>query len=228
MNFEIFLPKDWSSCSPYLSYYKVDITNLEHLPSEVLSVKHQLRSIGNLEKIYRIENHLKYLQYQLKKKEMQSDTSAVYERILYHVTSSGRLDVICENNLDFRRVTRSKFGYGVSFSPDVDYANKYSGANLNNYNQRVIFVCKVLYFNETSGGELTRVPPLGYDTTTGNNGKVYVKYEDSSFYPMYAFSLVNCPKVAFGGRRRYNDFDYDDYNDYNDYVGYDYDDYDSD
>ena len=198
MNLRNFIPDYWSHRDS-LSVYKVDITNLENLPAEVRHAKSALCGIGRLKKIFRIENPQKYLQYQLKKKEMRCMSRDLQERILYHVTDVSNLDNICKTNLDFRRVTRSKFGFGVSFSSDLKYANKYSGANLNCSYERTVILCKVLYHRVAGGKENTLIPPDGKDTTIGN-GKVYVKYDDCSFYPRYAFCLDKCRKVSIGFR----------------------------
>lgn len=56
-------------------------------------------------------------------------------------------------------------------------------------------ICKVLTKNieEVSISYNLNVPTNKYDTTSGNNGRVYVKFDDYSFYPEYIvyYSNVN-------------------------------------
>lgn len=42
---------------------------------------------------------------------------------LIHSTDVGNIPSIEKNNLDWKLVRRTKYGYGVSFSYDADYAN---------------------------------------------------------------------------------------------------------
>lgn len=50
----------------------------------------------------------------------------VKKRLLYHVTTESRALESLETGLDWRRTVRAKYGYGVSFSDDADYANFYA------------------------------------------------------------------------------------------------------
>lgn len=45
--------------------------------------------------------------------------------ILIHATSQINVSSILKNNLNWRYVRRAKYGFGVSFSHDSKYANKY-------------------------------------------------------------------------------------------------------
>lgn len=73
-----------------------------------------------------------YGMYLLRKEEMllkkyQKDNSCqVQERILYHVTTQQKGLQSLENGLDWRRTKRSRYGQGVSFSDDADYADYYA------------------------------------------------------------------------------------------------------
>lgn len=53
----------------------------------------------------------------------------------------------------------------------------------------MIIVCTVLvarkYVTEPNFGYTLDIPPEMYDTTVSPNGRVYVKYEDYEFYPLY-------------------------------------------
>lgn len=66
--------------------------------------------------------------YNLKKEEYQS-RGHIVEHTMFHSTEECNVDSIILNNLDWRRVKRGKFGIGVSFSSDADYANCHSNRN---------------------------------------------------------------------------------------------------
>lgn len=69
-----------------------------------------------------------YGMYLLRKEEMQLTRmgNSDKERILFHVTTKSRAVESLKNGLDWRRTRRSKFGCGVSFSDNADYANYYA------------------------------------------------------------------------------------------------------
>jgi len=67
-----------------------------------------------------------YGMYLLRKEEMQLTPEYCREIILYHVTTKSRALESLISGLDWRRTRRSKFGRGVSFSDDADYANYYA------------------------------------------------------------------------------------------------------
>lgn len=69
-----------------------------------------------------------YAIYKLRYEEMKLIVrqSKVKKKNLYHVTTEDRALESLESGLDWRRTRRAKFGCGVSFSDDADYANFYS------------------------------------------------------------------------------------------------------
>lgn len=67
-----------------------------------------------------------YGMYLLRKEEMKLNYGNVRELELYHVTTERKGIESLENGLDWRRTRRSKYGRGVSFSDDADYANFYA------------------------------------------------------------------------------------------------------
>lgn len=69
-----------------------------------------------------------YGMYLLRKEEMQltNGRDDGQELMLYHVTTKSRALESLNSGLDWRRIRRSKFGCGVSFSDDAEYANYYA------------------------------------------------------------------------------------------------------
>ncbi|XP_026465011.1 poly [ADP-ribose] polymerase 11-like [Ctenocephalides felis] len=80
-------------------------------------------------KIYEVMNPFIYGRYKLRQEEIKNVKGSCGTQELYHATSTDNVDSILSNNLDWRRVVRSKFGQGVSFSPSMKYANKECNRN---------------------------------------------------------------------------------------------------
>ncbi|KAL4149529.1 hypothetical protein QTP88_003462 [Uroleucon formosanum] len=133
-----------------------------------------------------------YGMYLLRKEEMRYGAK---ELILFHVTTKSRAVESLKTGLDWRRTRRSKFGCGVSFSDDADYANCYADHSPKE-ESRVIIVCTVLV-NKTqrvSGNRTLIVPQDSADTTVSSNSRVYVKYNDYDFYPLYLMHYQRTPQ----------------------------------
>lgn len=71
--------------------------------------------------------------YLLNKEELQNDTTYVAteikEKTLYHATSAIKALSIAQNNFDWRKNVRSRFGVGVCFSPNPKYSDKYASSH---------------------------------------------------------------------------------------------------
>jgi hypothetical protein len=48
-----------------------------------------------------------------------------------------------------------------------------------------MIIARVLVHSTCTGYDAMTLPTGKEDTSTGNNGKVYVKYSDNEFYPEY-------------------------------------------
>ncbi|XP_003244412.1 uncharacterized protein LOC100568638 [Acyrthosiphon pisum] len=152
-----------------------------------------------------------YGMYLLRKEEMQLENGGadgVKEMLLYHVTTKSRALKSLKSGLDWRLTRRSRYGCGVSFSEDAEYADKYAD-NSTRQDERVIMICSVLV-KETyvvnhkwNEGNNLIAPPGTADTTVSSNGNVYVKYNDFDFYPLHL--------VYYSYQSEYDDYDeYDD------------------
>jgi hypothetical protein len=136
------------------------------------------------EKVVRVQNPYLWGCYLLKKAECANRSGcSVTEKVLFHATGQSNIDSITENNLDWRRSFRTKFGCGVSFSPSAKYANTWCNRDIGS--SRALIVATVLMGSSHVGDYDTVLPREGYDTTVGYFGKVYVKYYDNEFYPEY-------------------------------------------
>jgi hypothetical protein len=138
--------------------------------------------------------------YLLKKEEYTKQYGYANEKELFHATSPSNASSITTNNLDWRQSVRTKFGEGVSFSPDARYANLH--CNRNNPTHRAMFIVKVLVNSTCTGSCYMKLPSSNADTSTGNFGSVYVKYNDNEFYPTYV-AYYDCPPITKRQYRRY-------------------------
>jgi len=81
----------------------------------------------NISKIRHVYAPQMYGMYLLREEEMKLDVGqTVQEKMLFHVTTESRAIESLESGLDWRRTNRNKFGRGVSFSDNADYANYYA------------------------------------------------------------------------------------------------------
>nr|XP_022910566.1 poly [ADP-ribose] polymerase 12-like [Onthophagus taurus] len=140
---------------------------------------HQKRTVTRIEKVWCPSLYGWYL---MKKAEYQSRGFRHCEKRLLHVTGASNVKSILRSNLNWRRVTRYRFGRGVSFSDDADYADTYAARAIGS--QRAMIIADVLVGNTAKGGSYTDFLPEGIDTATGN-GRVYVKFHDDEFIPKY-------------------------------------------
>lgn len=78
-----------------------------------------------IDRIEKINNKYLYAAFMLKKSENQN----YFIKELIHSTAAINVPSIKNTNLNWRLVNRAKYGFGVSFSGDADYAN-YHGSYL--------------------------------------------------------------------------------------------------
>ncbi|PSN32365.1 hypothetical protein C0J52_16808 [Blattella germanica] len=139
--------------------------------------------------IVQVQNPFIFGCYCLKKAEYASRLGSKKKAmVLFHATARSNVDSIIMDNLDWRRVNRSKFGTGVSFANSSHYANMECRANRGHFahrtSERAMIVAKVLVGKTELGHHSQELPSKGYDTTRGRSS-VYVKYYDNEFYPKY-------------------------------------------
>ncbi|KAJ9587299.1 hypothetical protein L9F63_019175, partial [Diploptera punctata] len=172
---------------------RVDITDL---PKSSVEYKDVVRRINStlmvaIKKVVKVDNRLLKDYYNQNKEKYRISLNGIFQEMqLFHATAERNVESIVTYNFDKNRTVRSKFGRGVSFSPSAEYANRYCNRNVG-YN-RALILTKVLVGKSHAGSYSTHQPMDGYDTTTGNQGKVYVKYKDNEFYPEYVAYYNSC------------------------------------
>ncbi|KAK3580069.1 hypothetical protein CHS0354_001021, partial [Potamilus streckersoni] len=111
--------------------------------------KHFEKSMTNAEikSIKRIQNVLLWQHYALRKKEMEgkSGVGNVNEMHLYHGTIPDTVELICEENFDFRNAGSRKgalYGQGTYFALEAKISDSY--AHIDGNNHKFMFVAQVL------------------------------------------------------------------------------------
>ncbi|KAJ9600225.1 hypothetical protein L9F63_009485 [Diploptera punctata] len=165
---------------------KVNIIDIPKSSEEYKDVVGKIDTTLNatIRKVVKVDNRLLKDYYNQNKERYRISLNGIFQEMqLFHATADRNVESIVTNNFNKRYTVRSKFGKGVSFSPSAEYANRYCNRNVG-YN-RALILTKVLVGKSHEGSYDTYEPMFGYDTTTGNDGKVYVKYNDNEFYPEY-------------------------------------------
>lgn len=75
-----------------------------------------------------------------------------------------------------------KFGHGVYFSSKASYSHDYTDPN--EYDERCMFLARVLVGRSILGNSTMKVCPRGYDTTT-DGSHTYVIYKDTQAFAQY-------------------------------------------
>ncbi|XP_069697838.1 protein mono-ADP-ribosyltransferase PARP12-like [Periplaneta americana] len=192
-----YKPTEWS---PMTTQKEVLLEELGSTSAEFRNVELKIRRSlpVSISRVVRVQNPYLYGCYLLKKEEYVNRYGTVTEKELFHATGTHNVSSIVQQNLNWRLSTRTKFGMGVSFSPDASYANQH--CNRSNPLSRAMFVAKVLVHSTCLGSSYMMLPSVGSDTSTGNNGSVYVKYSDNEFYPTYV-AYYTSPPIVFRRRR---------------------------
>lgn len=148
---------------------------------------------GTITSYKKVNNYYLKSMYDLKKDEYTSKygASQVREMTLIHSTSAINVPEIIKDNFDWRRVVRSKYGKGVSFSDDADYANCHS--NRSNGTCRAFIIAKVLVSNICRGHQDLRTPHCTSDTAWGPH--VFVKFRDNEFLPEHVL-YYSCSGIS--------------------------------
>lgn len=121
--------------------------------------------------------------YQLRKAQYELTVGfSCPTETLYHATAEENVTPILKDNLDWRRVKRSRFGCGVSFSSCPSYANKF--CNERNGVVRAFVLCEVLTGKELRVScNYSQYPRKNIDTYKSKSNMVVVKFEDDAFNP---------------------------------------------
>lgn len=191
--YELFLP--------FLTTKKSLRLQVMPLSSEFVFVENLLRQTMTgmqVASIHRVQNDHLWKVYQTKKRLMVSlyngDSEAVNEQYLFHGTKHDIIDLICEENLDWKLSGTNvghAYGCGTYFSNLASLAHIYS--QIDKTGNRVILVVLVLVGKMTRGHNSMILPPVNvaagrtFDTTCNSDtdATIFVKYNRDEYYPAY-------------------------------------------
>lgn len=105
------------------------------------------------------------------------------ERNLLHVTSQASVPNIISNNLSRMYTTRAVNGKAVYFSDEAKLANQICNPTCGL--ERAIIVCKVIVGNSQYLSRSYTILPEGVDTGLTYDGRVFVKFCDHEFLPLF-------------------------------------------
>lgn len=141
--------------------------------------------------IERIQNPYLWRTFQNRLQEMKEQSCNPVVLKLFHCTSKQSLEVICQENIDYRMYV-NRNSYGTHFYQTVAHAEMNS--------RNLAFICPVFILSQVIVGspvitfdpKITRPPisevtNLPFDTAVDHIGKpnLYVKYEAQEYYPEY-------------------------------------------
>jgi len=128
-----------------LSTYKlvrIELIDKKYYLSSLLIIIYRSIFQCDVSKICQVYAPQMYGMYLLRMEEIKLNVGrSVREKLLYHVTTESRAMESLNSGLDWRRTCRNKFGCGVSFSDNADYANYYAD---NSPSEGIILKCIIM------------------------------------------------------------------------------------
>ncbi|KAL3842605.1 hypothetical protein ACJMK2_020598, partial [Sinanodonta woodiana] len=193
------LPKDWDIKKTNEEF---KVVQLSPNSTEYKDVKTTFGNGGcpftSIKQILRVENRTLYLQYQIKKLELESRNSKQFknEQILFHGTSSDTVDKVNKGGYDRNYCGKNAvaYGEGVYFATTSRYSHGYANPDKNGVCR--MYVARVLTGQFTKGVSGMKAPPPNpsfqgnnvlYDSVVDNtaNPGMYIIFHDPQAYPEY-------------------------------------------
>ncbi|XP_064610755.1 E3 ubiquitin-protein ligase MIB2-like [Liolophura sinensis] len=191
------IPVEWGP----MGTYDMKIVNIPSSSDKFATVKDVfLMTMPNASIIYikRVQNPSLWLTFQMKSNIMKRkyEGGTTNEKKLFHGTSPGAVDPICEQNFDWRlygSAVGALYGNGAYFAVDASKSNHY--AKPDQHGHRFMFYARVLVGKTAKGQEkLRRPPPLDpgkpnqlFDSCTDNPQKpsIFVLFDKDQYYPEF-------------------------------------------
>ncbi|NXM69608.1 PAR12 polymerase, partial [Serilophus lunatus] len=187
------IPAHWDkSALPDLGF---ELIQLQSCSEEYKKVKEDFQRTmpkTTIKRICRVQNPSLWGLYQWQKELMQKSNGgkAVDERFLFHGTSKNYINVICQQNFDWRvcGLNGTVYGKGSYFARDASYSDKYCGTDF----CKTMFLARVLVGEFTWGSPDYVRPPMKdsqnfYDSCVNDflNPSIFVIFEKQQVYPEY-------------------------------------------
>ncbi|XP_036719302.1 protein mono-ADP-ribosyltransferase PARP12 isoform X2 [Balaenoptera musculus] len=158
----------------------------------------------HVQKIERVQNVALWEVYQWQKEQMQKRNGGktVDERQLFHGTSTGFVDAICQQNFDWRvsGLHGTSYGRGSYFARDAAYSHHYSKTDTKSY---TMFLARVLVGEFVRGNANFVRPPAKegqgnvlYDSCVNHvsDPSIFVVFEKHQAYPEYVIQYTDSPR----------------------------------
>ncbi|XP_051546598.1 protein mono-ADP-ribosyltransferase PARP12-like [Myxocyprinus asiaticus] len=189
------LPTHWNKAlTPDTGYKRVSLQTTDGEYSEIKRLFKTTMSGFKILRIERIQNKALWevFQWQMDRMKKNNGGRDVAEKKLFHGTDPKHVDVICQDNFDWRicGTHGTAYGKGSYFARDANYAHKYTVDS----GTRSMFVCRVLVGDYTKGHSRYLRPPskdggdtIFYDSCVNDicNPSKFVVFEKHQIYPEY-------------------------------------------
>ncbi|MCI4379071.1 hypothetical protein PGIGA_G00223680 [Pangasianodon gigas] len=191
----VAVPAHWDKGAlPSFSYKLVPLSRTEAEFLMVEKLFKQTMPKYNVTSIERNQNSSLWKVFQWQKEQMKERNGGrdVDEKLLFHGTQQSLIEVICEQNFDWRicGVNGTLYGKGSYFARDASYSDQYSQSA---DSSKKMFVTRVLVGHYTRGhSSFVRPPPKSmgkgfYDSCVDNcsNPSIFVVFEKYQIYPEF-------------------------------------------
>ncbi|XP_073506587.1 protein mono-ADP-ribosyltransferase PARP12-like [Phyllobates terribilis] len=187
-------PEHWDKGQlPEVGYKLVRLSSSSEEYKKIYAMFSRTLPNQQIQSIERIQNPALWEVYQWQKGQMKTRSGGreVDERQVFHGTSSGLIDAICQQNFDWRicGAHGTSYGKGSYFARDASYSDRYCGSV---DSQRAMFVARVLVGDFVRGLPSYLRPPSKssssfYDScvNTERDPSIFVVFEKHQIYPEY-------------------------------------------
>lgn len=198
-------PEQWDQGQiPQVGYKLVPLLVSSEEYKTIQSMFQRTVPATQIQSIERIQNLALWEVYQWQKQQMKKRNGGreVDERKVFHGTSAGLVDAICQQNFDWRMcgVHGTAYGKGSYFARDADYSHRY--CKHADSGQYAMFVARVLVGDFIHGSSSYLRPPAKsssqssfYDSCVDSmsNPSIFVIFEKHQIYPEYLIRYTEKP-----------------------------------
>ncbi|XP_036184454.1 protein mono-ADP-ribosyltransferase PARP12 isoform X1 [Myotis myotis] len=196
------IPDHWDpSALPDPGFKLITLSSLSEEYQKVCNLFNNTLPCYYVQKIERVQNLALWEVYQWQKGQMQKRNGgkAVDERQLFHGTSTGLVDAICQQNFDWRvcGLHGTSYGKGSYFARDAAYSHHYTKPDSKCY---TMFLARVLVGEFTRGNASLVRPPAKedqgnvlYDSCVNSmsDPSIFVIFEKHQVYPEYVIQYTS-------------------------------------
>ncbi|XP_058930873.1 protein mono-ADP-ribosyltransferase PARP12 isoform X2 [Kogia breviceps] len=198
------IPEHWDRLAlPDTGFKRIALPSSSEEFQKVWNLFTHTMPLYYIQKIERVQNVALWEVYQWQKEQMQKRNGGktVDERQLFHGTSTGFVDAICQQNFDWRvsGLHGTSYGRGSYFARDAAYSHHYSKTDTKS---RTMFLARVLVGEFIRGNANFVRPPVKegqgnilYDSCVNHvsDPSIFVVFEKHQAYPEYIIQYTDSP-----------------------------------